>query len=433
MTSWQIPRVCAGVLVILLGTLVSSLASSTIKMFCNRSTCNELFHAPLPDLAPTIPAEPGKLTRDEQCRLLAGWYVYLEPWRPEWLKHASPTTICKYIQIVGEQRELMQGLHVSAAKYRKHTPFPKIEGPHLVFSPPLPIFMPCWWRSSLESTSVYFQRYPERKDLFRCLLVPFREPLEEENGSQHERKGISFISFSPFQPAMTDTVRFLYSVPVDPSLIKDGLKALDVLRHDAENVGLRSEVCKSLGDECVAPRIVRLVDVPVFDEAIAYCAHMRLSDTNWVPTQSCVYVAIRTKTGRYFLMAFISPEAADPHITLDGLGDADIVCKKYSSTPLADILAAKFPPSAGWQVGPSRVSRLGHISDVYGHYWENFVMRIWDDPDRIRMTPIISFSPQNVREQSQYRPISTVEYSFYETKINERLAPELKCNDARNQ
>ena len=79
------------------------------------------------------------------------------------------------------------------------------------------------------------------------------------------------------------------------------------------------------------------------------------------------------------------------------------------------------------------MSRLGHVSDVYDRFRENFVMLIRDEMDRIKMTPIISFSPQNVREQSLYRPISTVEYSFYETKINERLAPELKCSDARNQ
>lgn len=199
--------------------------------------------------------QQGKLTTDEQCRLLVGWYVFLEPWKPGWLKTAPPSTICKYIKVGGEQRELTHGLHVRNAKYWKHTPSPKIEGPHLVFSAPLPIFLPCWWRSYSKSTNAYFEHFRERKGcLFRCLLIPFKEAGEEALDEEHElpnqRKTIRFISFAPFQPAISDTTHFLYSVPVDPSLVASGTQALEALRHDAEDDALRSEICLSFGDEC---------------------------------------------------------------------------------------------------------------------------------------------------------------------------------------
>jgi hypothetical protein len=273
--------------------------------------------------------------------------------------------------------------------------------------------------------------------LFKCpSLRPtgYSDPDADEDQEDRLPPNLSYIG-APFQPLHWWYEGFqaqsIATVLVHSRMVANGMQILGLVRQQAENQELRREVCKEFKDGCIAPRLIVIKGDPIIDLAVAYCVHLEV-ESEWIISHPCTLFALRFKrTNEFAINAYFSPEPQTVLTTKNWIGDADIVCENNSGELPLSILKKKFKVADGWQVSLTQVKRLGYVSDVYTNLRENTVLRIASKEREIKVTPIIMFSPQNTREQSQFRPISSIEYQYYVTKLHERLQPELECRDAR--
>jgi hypothetical protein len=413
--------------------------SSSEEIFCNKDSCSRLFSEDIPWGRSSERSIPRFSQVTDQIRCKRFILPYLESIRDsEW-----PPIRCKDIIIEKKASTNEDGFKIRHIYFRgelgeaREQTTVAFRFPHTIYSDKLFPYVPCHATSYFDSDLAgekpyrhpYLERFPERKSFFPCsYLLPGWGAGPTSSDTRHEA--------APFQPNFdaASSHEHRASTFVDESLVENASRLITLLLTDANDETLRTSICVQFGTQCVAPRLIKIEGNPHYDQAIVYCSHEVVGNVV-LPPAGCLFGALRRKNNSgYLIQAMITPDTF--FVTGDGIGDTDILCEKGSTDNLLSILKTKYPISQNFRISesePLRVMRLGYISDVYPSYRENFVMRASQRGDNeVTLTPIIYFSSQNVGEQSQYRPISTIEYNAYTNKLFERLRPELVCRDARD-